>query len=44
MLGEPHQNRKGRKTMKNVWVPRFAVNAKYESSVGVRTFSCTQAR
>jgi len=44
MLGEPHQKRKGKKTMKNVCVPRFAVNAKYESRVGVRTFSCTQAR
>jgi hypothetical protein len=30
--------------MKNVCVPRFAVNAKYESNVGVRTFSCSQAR
>lgn len=30
--------------MKKVCVPRFAVKAKYESKVGLRTFSCTQAR
>lgn len=30
--------------MKKVWVPRLAVKAKYESSVGVRTFSWTHAR
>lgn len=28
MLGDPHQKRNGRKTMKNVCVPRLAVNAK----------------
>jgi hypothetical protein len=43
-LGNPLQNRIGRKTMKKVWVPRFAVNAKYESNAGVRIFSWNQAR
>lgn len=39
----PHQNSIGSMTMKNVCVPRFAVNAKYESSAGVRSFSWSRA-
>lgn len=43
-LAYPHQNRSGIRMVKNVCVPRFAVNAKYVSRVGVRTFSWNQAR
>jgi hypothetical protein len=40
----PNQNINGSIIMKKVWVPRFAVSAKYESRNGVRQCSYKTAR
>ena len=40
----PHQKRIGKKIMKKVCVPKFAVMEKYESRVGERMRFCIAAR